>query len=48
LQWDDSDEGWAKAAQERALAASATTAHEPEALYKVTTRTKAVAKRKAR
>ena len=48
LQWDDSDEGWAKAAQERALDVSATTAHEPTAIYKVTSRTKAGPKRKAR
>jgi Arc/MetJ family transcription regulator len=48
LQWDDSDEGWAKAAQERALEAPATTAHEPEAVYKVIKNAKAVPKRKAR
>ncbi len=48
LQWDDSDEGWAKAAQERALEAPTTSAHEPEAVYKVTKIAKAVPKRNAR
>lgn len=44
LHWDDSDEGWAKAAKERAAEATAVAAYEPAAAYKVAANTKAKTK----